>query len=69
MKLPRIASDKIIRLLKKKGFVPVRQSGSHIVFRNKEGTRITVPHHSGKTLHPKLLKSIMEDAEIAPDEL
>lgn len=69
MKLPRITSDKIIRILKKKGFVPVRQSGSHILFKNKEGTRITVPHHSGKILHPKLLKSIIEDAEIAPNEL
>ncbi len=68
MKIPRIASDKIIRLLKKKGFVPVRQSGSHILFKNEEGTRINVPHHSGKILHPKLVKSIMEDAEIAPDE-
>lgn len=69
MKLPRIASDKIIRILKRKGFVPVRQSGSHVILRNKEGTRVTVPHHSGKILHPKLLKSIMEDAEIALSEL
>jgi len=52
-----------------KGFVMVRQSGSHKIFRNPEGTRITVPFHSGKILHPKLLKSILEDAGLSVGDL
>lgn len=64
MKLPRIASDKLIKILKKKGFRPVRQSGSHVIFRNDKGVRVTVPHHSGKILHPKVLKSIIDDAKL-----
>ena len=68
-RLPRITPNKIIKVLKKLGFSEVRQSGSHKIFKNKSGDRITVPYHSGKTLHPKLLKSILRDAELSLDEL
>ncbi len=47
----------------------VRQSGSHMLFRNAEGTRVTVPRHAGVILHPKILKSIMDDAELVPEDL
>ena len=69
MRLPRVTVRKVIGTLNKKGFRLVRQSGSHMIFRNDEGVRVTVPYHSGKILHPKLLKRIMEDANIAPEEL
>ncbi|VVB59173.1 HicA toxin of bacterial toxin-antitoxin [uncultured archaeon] len=59
---------KIIKVLKKKGFDIVRQSCSHIILRNEKGTRVTVPRHSGKVLHPKIVKSIMNDAELVEDD-
>ena len=68
-KLPRITASEIIKALKKLGFVYVRSSGSHRIFRNDEGRRATVPFHSGKTLHPKLLKSILTEADITIKEL
>lgn len=68
MKLPKITSDDIIRILKKKGFVIARQSGSHIIFRNEKSIRVTVPHHSGKIFHPKVLKNIMNDAELTEED-
>jgi predicted RNA binding protein YcfA (HicA-like mRNA interferase family) len=68
-RLPRVTAQEIIRVLERRGFVMVRQSGSHKIFRNPEGTRITVPFHSGKILHPKLLKSILEDAGISIGDL
>ena len=68
-KLPRIKAKDIIRVLEKKGFVLVRQSGSHKIYRNKEGKRVTIPYHSNKILHPKILKSIIRDAEISIEEL
>jgi predicted RNA binding protein YcfA (HicA-like mRNA interferase family) len=40
-----------------------------MIFRNDLGVRITVPFHAGKTLHPKILKAIMRDAKISPEEL
>jgi len=56
-------------VLEKSGFALSRRSGSHRIYKNCEGKRVTVPYHSGRTLHPKLLKSILTDAEIAVDEL
>ena len=68
-KLPRITADQIIRVLEKKGFSLSRQSGSHRIYKNLEGKRVTVPYHRGKTLHPKILASILRDAEISREEL
>ncbi|PYV21027.1 MAG: type II toxin-antitoxin system HicA family toxin, partial [Acidobacteria bacterium] len=34
-----------------------------------EGKRATVPFHASKTLHPKVLKSILRDAELSPEDL
>ena len=68
-KLPRITAGKIIKVLEKHGFACVRQSGSHMIFKNKEEKRVTVPYHSKKILHPKVLKSILRDADMTVDEL
>lgn len=59
---PRVTAQEIIKTLEKNGFSKVRQSGSHQIFRNAEGKRVTVPYHAGKILHPKLFKSILNDA-------
>jgi predicted RNA binding protein YcfA (HicA-like mRNA interferase family) len=68
-KLPRLTSSEIISIIEKIGFVFARQSGSHKIYKNKEGKRVTVPHHSGKILQPKVLKSILQDADITPEQL
>lgn len=67
-KLPRITADEAIRALERVGFSLVRQSGSHKIFKDPHGNRVTVPYHAGKTLHPKLLKSILRDANLTVDE-
>lgn len=68
-KFPRIPASRIITLQKKEGFTCVRQSGSHKIFKNDAGIRVTVPDHTGKILHPKIVKQICKDANINPDEL
>lgn len=68
-RLPRLTAQEIIKVLESKGFALVRQSGSHKIYRNPEGVRTTVPFHPGKILHPKLLKSIMEDADLSAADL
>ena len=68
-KLPAVTAKQIIKLLEKKGFVKVRQSGSHCIFRHPNGKRTTVPLHSSKTLGRGLLKQIMKDADISPEAL
>jgi len=67
-KLPRVSAADAIRVLEKAGFYLVRQSGSHKIFKNAEGKRATIPFHSGKVLHPKILKSILRDADLTVEE-
>ncbi|MCZ3364411.1 MULTISPECIES: type II toxin-antitoxin system HicA family toxin [Methanobacterium] len=67
-KLPRVTADKVIKVLERAGFALARQSGSHKIYKNDEGVRVTVPYHSGKILHPKLLKSILRDADLTADQ-
>ncbi len=65
-KLPRVTARQIIAVLERSGFQLVRQSGSHRIYRNTAGRRVTVPFHGTKTLHPKVLRSVLRDAGIQP---
>jgi len=53
----------LVVLVKKAGFVLSRQKGSHAIFYHEKGVRITVPNHDKKSLHPKIIKSILRDIE------
>ncbi|MBI4723353.1 MAG: type II toxin-antitoxin system HicA family toxin [Candidatus Stahlbacteria bacterium] len=64
-KNPRVTATQVIRVVEKKGFGLSRQSGSHKIYKNEKGIRITIPEHKGKILHPKILKSILKDLEIS----
>jgi predicted RNA binding protein YcfA (HicA-like mRNA interferase family) len=44
-------------LLLKAGFVFVRSKGSHRIYM-KQTTRVVIPFHAGKTLHPKIAKQV-----------
>ena len=68
-KLPRVTAAEVIRALEKTRFSLVRQSGSHKIYKNSEGKRVTVPYHPGKILHPELLKSILGDAGFTVETL
>lgn len=67
--LPRITAKEIMSVLEKLGFSLIRQSGSHMIYKNSSGRRVTVPFHGNKILHPKILKSIMRDVDISIDQL
>lgn len=69
VRAPRVTAREIIAVLEKKGFVCDRQHGSHAIYIHVLGMRVTVPSHAGKILHPKVLKSILNDAEITLEEL
>ena len=63
-KLPRVTASELISALEHIGFYLARQSGSHKIFKNDQGRRVTIPYHSGKILHPKLLQGILRDADL-----
>lgn len=67
-KLPAITAKDLVKTIEKKGFVKVRQSGSHAIFKNKLGNRTTVPIHSNKILGKGLLKQIMKDTNITIED-
>jgi len=68
-KLPRVTAADIIKVLEKAAFFLSRQSGSHKIYKNTQGRRVTVPYHAGNVLHPKVLKSILKDSELTIDDL
>jgi predicted RNA binding protein YcfA (HicA-like mRNA interferase family) len=68
-KWPRVTASQIIKVLERTGFLFARQSGSHMIFKSSEGRRVTVPFHAGKILHPKILKSIVKEADLSLPEL
>jgi predicted RNA binding protein YcfA (HicA-like mRNA interferase family) len=68
-KLPRLTAREITAVLERIGFSLARQSGSHQIFKNAAGRRATVPVHGSRILHPKVLKSILRDAELSLEDL
>ena len=68
-RLPRVSAGEMARVLERLGFVLVRQSGSHRIYRNALEKRVTLPYHSGRILHPKVLRSILRDAGLSIEEL
>jgi len=67
-RLPRVTATQIINVLEKIGFSLSRQSGSHKIYKNADNKRVTIPFHSGKILHPKVLKNIINDAGLTIEE-
>jgi predicted RNA binding protein YcfA (HicA-like mRNA interferase family) len=57
------------RVLPRLGFRLTRQSGSHRIYYNDAGVRVTLPFHARKILHPKLLASILRDTGLSADDL
>jgi predicted RNA binding protein YcfA (HicA-like mRNA interferase family) len=55
--------------LKKKGFLAIRQKGSHVFLQHPDGRSTVVPIHSGETIGPGLLSKILKDAEMTRDDL
>jgi len=58
-KLPRVMAKEVERAIIKMGYQAKRQSGSHRIYKNSEGKRITLPIHSEKIIHPKIIKRIL----------
>ena len=67
--LPKVTAKEIIAALEKLGFVFSRQSGSHKIYKNSKKKRVTIPYHGSKILHPKVIKSIIKDANINIEQL
>jgi len=64
-KLPSVNARKLIRALKRAGFVEDRQKGSHLILIHPQTkARTVVPVHSGRSL----VRAIVRDADLTVDE-
>jgi predicted RNA binding protein YcfA (HicA-like mRNA interferase family) len=68
MKLPILSAREVIKILEKQGFVPARQEGSHIFFKNPDGRTATVPDHPGRDLSRGILRKIIRDMGITREQ-
>jgi predicted RNA binding protein YcfA (HicA-like mRNA interferase family) len=64
--LPSLTARKVVRALKRAGFVEDRQRGSHLVLMHPETkARTVVPVHPGRTIKEPLLRAIIRDASLS----
>ena len=67
-KLKIIDAKKMEKLLFLLGFEKIRQKGSHVFYRHKDGRVTTVPHHKGRVLARPLIREIIREIEITVDD-
>lgn len=68
-KIPIINGAKLIKVLKKNGFVLNRINGSHHIFIHpQKQVTVSVPVHKGQTLGKGITLAILKDAGITTDE-
>ena len=58
----------VIRCLNKLGFFEVRRKGSHVVLQSIDGSITVVPSHPGEDIGRGLLRAILREANITPED-
>ena len=69
-KLPSISGERLVRALKRAGFVELRQKGSHVSLEKRTGERVyrtVVPRHP--TLAKGTLGDILKQAGLTVEQL
>ncbi|GAA6623440.1 type II toxin-antitoxin system HicA family toxin [Scytonema sp. NUACC26] len=66
-RLPIIKFQTMEKLLLKLGFESVRQKGSHVFYRHPDGRTTTVPNHPGKDIARPLIREILREIELSPE--
>jgi predicted RNA binding protein YcfA (HicA-like mRNA interferase family) len=61
-KVPRITAAEAETMLLKASFLWLRSKGSHRIYA-KGARRVVVPFHGSTTLHPKIVKQVLEAIE------
>jgi predicted RNA binding protein YcfA (HicA-like mRNA interferase family) len=57
--------SELFRLLKKDGWIEIRQKGSHVIWEHPiKNEQLTVPYHASKEVKKGLLTAILKQANI-----
>ena len=67
-KLPLIDAKTFEKLLLAMGFEIKRQKGSHVFYRHLDGRYTTLPHHKGRDIGRSLIREILRQIELTPEE-
>lgn len=67
-RLPIVNFQTMERVLLCLGFHVVRQKGSHVFFRHPDGRTTTVPNHPGRDLARPLLREILREIKLTPEQ-
>ena len=67
-KLPLLDAKELIKILNKMGFEVIRQKGSHIYLKHKDGRCTVVPLHSGRDIGRGLLKRILNEIDVSRED-
>ena len=65
----RLTGQELFAALQRAGFEVVRIKGSHHRLRHSDGRVTVVPVHTGETIGPGLMASILRDVELTREEL
>ncbi|MEK6745375.1 MAG: type II toxin-antitoxin system HicA family toxin [Nitrospirota bacterium] len=69
-KLPRLTAKQLIKKLQEHGYVLSSSEGSHRHFSHPEKPgKFTIPVHAGKIIGPGLLKAILRQARLKPEDI
>jgi predicted RNA binding protein YcfA (HicA-like mRNA interferase family) len=67
-KLPVTDAKSLEKIILKLGFKLIRQKGSHRFYRHIDGRYTTIPHHGNDDLGRPLIREILKQIEISPEE-
>lgn len=67
-RLPIIDFITMEKVLVRIGFEPVRKKGSHVFYRHPDGRTTTLPNHPGRDLARPLIREILREIELTPDQ-
>lgn len=67
-RLPIVDSKTMEKVLLNLGFQVTRQKGSHVFYRHPDGRTTTLPHHPGRDLARPLIREILREIELSPDQ-
>lgn len=68
-RLSPLSSNKLLKILRKHGFILVRQVGSHAQLHHADGRKTTVPIHQGEDIGRGLLRKILKDTKLSVEDL
>ncbi|MEP6653051.1 MAG: type II toxin-antitoxin system HicA family toxin [Myxococcales bacterium] len=70
-KLPQVPGPRLIRALKRAGFIEHHQVGSHLTMRHEidVSRRVTFAVHGSRPVSPGVLRDVLKGAGLTADEL